>query len=50
MIIDIYLLIFCLIIIIETLYDRNREIQYNEEVNYRLQKILKNVNYMVRTQ
>lgn len=50
MTLDIYLFIFCLIIVIESLYDRQRENQYNVEVNYRLQRILNNFNYIIRTQ
>lgn len=46
---DLLLIIFCLIVIIETIYDQRIENQYNEEVNYRIQRILNNINYLFRS-
>lgn len=46
---DILLIIFCIIVIIETIYDQGMENNYNETFNRHLRAILLNTNYILRT-
>lgn len=45
---DIILIIFCIVVIIETIYDRYNENRYNQQMETKLQRILYNLNYVVR--
>ena len=45
---DILLFFFCIIVIIESLYDRYNENRYNQHMETQLQRILNNLNYIVR--